>query len=120
MNYVHHNPVRHRYVERWTEWPWSSARQYVAQTDPEEAKPYLQDALSLEDVAGDLRAPTLLLNGRHDPIFPPRQMELVIDALAAAPVEVVIEEAGDHCCHNMAHLIRPRMADWLAAALRGG
>jgi 2,6-dihydroxypseudooxynicotine hydrolase len=87
--------------------------------DPDEAKAYLQEALTLEDVAGNLRAPTLLLNGRHDPIFPPRQMELVIDALAAAPIEVVIEEAGDHCCHNMAHLVRPRMADWLVASLRG-
>ena len=38
LNYVHHNPVHHRYVERWTEWPWSSAREYLAQTDPEEAK----------------------------------------------------------------------------------
>jgi 2,6-dihydroxypseudooxynicotine hydrolase len=87
--------------------------------DPEEAKAYLQDALSLEDVADDLHAPTLLLNGRHDPIFPVRQMELVVDALAGAPVEVVIEETGDHCCHNMGHLVRPRMADWLAAALCG-
>jgi putative transposase len=27
LNYVHHNPVRHGYVERWTEWPWSSAKE---------------------------------------------------------------------------------------------
>lgn len=38
LNYVHHNPVHHHYVERWTDWPWSSAREYLAQTDPEEAK----------------------------------------------------------------------------------
>ena len=38
LNYVHHNPVRHGYVERWTDWPWSSARQYLAQTGIKEAK----------------------------------------------------------------------------------
>ena len=25
VNYVHHNPVYHRYVEKWQDWPWSSA-----------------------------------------------------------------------------------------------
>jgi len=29
LNYVHHNPVRHGYVERWQEWPWSSAGSYL-------------------------------------------------------------------------------------------
>jgi putative transposase len=38
MNYVHHNPVHHGYVERWTDWPWSSATEFLARTDPEEAK----------------------------------------------------------------------------------
>ncbi len=38
MNYVHHNPVHHGYVERWTDWPWSSATEFLAQTDPDEAK----------------------------------------------------------------------------------
>lgn len=38
LNYVHHNPVRHGYVERWTDWPWSSAPEYLAQTGIEEAK----------------------------------------------------------------------------------
>lgn len=38
LNYVHHNPVHHGYVERWTDWPWSSAAEYLARTDPEEAK----------------------------------------------------------------------------------
>jgi 2,6-dihydroxypseudooxynicotine hydrolase len=83
------------------------------------ARAYLQDALSLQDVADSLSTPTLLLNGRNDPIFPARQMELVTQALARAPIEVVIERDGDHCAHNMGHLVRPRMADWLAARLAG-
>jgi putative transposase len=29
INYIHHNPVHHGYVERWREWPYSSAAGYV-------------------------------------------------------------------------------------------
>ncbi|QQS49458.1 MAG: transposase [Acidobacteriota bacterium] len=29
MNYVHNNPVHHGYVDRWTDWPWSSAEKYL-------------------------------------------------------------------------------------------
>ena len=81
------------------------------------SKDQLLAALDLSDVAADLRAPTLLLNGHNDPIFPPRQMERTIAALANAPKEVVIEPEGDHCCHNMGNIVRPRMADWLARQL---
>ena len=37
LNYVHHNPVHHGYVVRWTDWPWSSASPYLAQTGPTDA-----------------------------------------------------------------------------------
>lgn len=37
LNYVHHNPVRHRYVQRWTDWPWSSASGYLQAVGREEA-----------------------------------------------------------------------------------
>jgi putative transposase len=29
MNYVLNNPVRHGYVRKWTDWPWSNAAEYV-------------------------------------------------------------------------------------------
>lgn len=38
LNYVHHNPVHHGYVEHWTDWPWSSAREFLEKSDPSEAK----------------------------------------------------------------------------------
>jgi len=38
LNYVHHNPVRHGYVARWAEWPWGSAAEFLARTDPDEVK----------------------------------------------------------------------------------
>lgn len=31
VNYVHNNPVHHGYVRLWTEWPWSSATDYLEQ-----------------------------------------------------------------------------------------
>ena len=38
MNYVHHNPVRHGYVRRWQDWPWSSAAAYLNSVGMEEAE----------------------------------------------------------------------------------
>jgi putative transposase len=37
INYIHHNPVHHRYVEDWTAWPWSSAAQYLSDVGRAEA-----------------------------------------------------------------------------------
>lgn len=30
LNYVHHNPVHHRLVTRWQDWPFGSARDFLA------------------------------------------------------------------------------------------
>ena len=43
LNYVHHHPVRHGYAGHWTDWPWSSAPEYLAQPDPDEAKRIWRD-----------------------------------------------------------------------------
>ena len=37
LNYVHHNPVHHGYVEKWLDWPWSSAAEFIEQNGREEA-----------------------------------------------------------------------------------
>jgi len=37
LNYVHNNPVHHGYVEKWTDWPWSSAAEFIEQTGRGEA-----------------------------------------------------------------------------------
>lgn len=38
LNYIHNNPVKHGYVKKWQDWPYSSARQYLAAVGEEEAK----------------------------------------------------------------------------------
>ena len=37
VNYVLHNPVHHGYVEKWEEWPFSSAREYLERLGREAA-----------------------------------------------------------------------------------
>lgn len=38
LNYVHHNPVHHGYVDHWQDWPWSSAREFLEQVGYDRAK----------------------------------------------------------------------------------
>ncbi len=38
MNYVLHNAVRHGYVARWQDWPYSNAAQYLAEVGRETAE----------------------------------------------------------------------------------
>jgi putative transposase len=38
VNYVHHNPVRHGYVKKWQDWPWSSSHAYVTEMGREKAE----------------------------------------------------------------------------------
>ncbi len=38
MNYIHHNPVRHGYVERRQDWPYSSATEFLAGLSCQEAE----------------------------------------------------------------------------------
>ncbi len=38
LNYVHHNPVRHGYVKRWLDWPYSSAIPFIQSVGRETAE----------------------------------------------------------------------------------
>ena len=37
LNYIHHNPVHHGYANRWQEWPWSSASDFLDRVGRERA-----------------------------------------------------------------------------------
>ncbi|OYW78295.1 MAG: hypothetical protein B7Z37_00375 [Verrucomicrobia bacterium 12-59-8] len=37
LNYIHHNAVKHGYSSKWTDWPWSSAQDYLRDKGREEA-----------------------------------------------------------------------------------
>ena len=87
--------------------------------DPERAAEHLRAWLDLAPVAERITCPTLVVHGRHDAIFGPEQVEKFRRGLTNADLEIQLEEDGDHCCHNMGHVVRPRMADWLADRLGG-
>ena len=38
IQYIHHNPVKHGYARKWTDWKWSSAAEYLASVGREEAE----------------------------------------------------------------------------------
>lgn len=83
----------------------------------EKAFEHLRRSIDLSAAAVGIRCPLYVLHGRHDMIFSMAQVGKFREQLTNAPLEVVVEEEGDHCCHNMGHLVRPRMADWLADRL---
>jgi 2,6-dihydroxypseudooxynicotine hydrolase len=85
--------------------------------DRDGARAYLREAIDLADVAGALRCPTYVLHGRHDVIFGMDQVDKLREHVTSAPLELVVEPNGDHCCHNMGAVVRPRMADWIARAI---
>ena len=87
---------------------------YVAgAADLDEAERLNRERLSLSGVIEHVRCPVYVLHGLHDVIFSMRQLELVRGGLTSTDAEVVVEPDGDHCCHNMGPIVRPRMADWL-------
>ena len=86
--------------------------------DPEAGKAYAQKVLDLADVAGNEMCPVYAQHGARDRLFSMRQLEKLKSSLTRTEVIVDLEEEGDHCCHNMPTLTRPRMADWLADRLR--
>jgi 2,6-dihydroxypseudooxynicotine hydrolase len=88
--------------------------------DPEQASSYLKQTLNLAGQAEQVRCPVYALHGALDPLIPPEQVGRLRKAMAQHPdVELDIPVDGDHCCHNLYHVVRPRMADWLAERLAG-
>jgi putative transposase len=37
VNYIHHNPVHHGYVDKWQDWLWSSAKEFLELVGRDEA-----------------------------------------------------------------------------------
>lgn len=87
--------------------------QYVSGTKSwGEAKEFFED-FTVKGIAEKIACPLYFLHGGKDPIFPTRTAKYIKRA-AKGPVELNIEPEGAHCAHNIGHLVRPKMADWLA------
>jgi 2,6-dihydroxypseudooxynicotine hydrolase len=84
--------------------------------DWEEAKMHYA-SYSLEGTSKRIACPLYVLQGRLDNIFPAEQAVRLAKE-AAGRTTLVIEESGTHCAHNLSHIVRPRMVDWLARELK--
>ena len=88
--------------------------------DPAKAGPYLKQTINLAGQAEKVRCPVYALHGALDDLIPPSQVDKLRAALQGHPDATFdIPPDGDHCCHNLYHVVRPRMADWLAERLGG-
>jgi dienelactone hydrolase len=88
--------------------------------EPVAAAPHLTKTLDLSGQAERVRCPIYALHGALDGLIPATQVDCLRTALANHPdAEFDIPADGDHCCHNLYHVVRRRMADWLAERLGG-
>jgi 2,6-dihydroxypseudooxynicotine hydrolase len=76
----------------------------------------LTELLTVTEDASRLECPTLVTHGKLDRIVSPGDMA-ALEHAAARSVETVVYEDGSHCCHNIASVVRPQLADWLSARL---
>jgi dipeptidyl aminopeptidase/acylaminoacyl peptidase len=72
--------------------------------------------LSLEGRAADIRCPLLVVSGRLDRLIP-WQHAVKLAEHAGGETELLMLEAGNHGCMNVAEEHRPYSADWMAARL---
>jgi 2,6-dihydroxypseudooxynicotine hydrolase len=73
--------------------------------------------LTLEEAAGQITTPLLILAGGRDRITPAYHQERLASEVASA--ELLIYPDGSHGVTNRAYESRSRLADWLADHLRG-
>ena len=73
--------------------------------------------LTLEEAAGEITTPLLILGGGRDRITPAYHQERLASEVTTA--ELVIYPDGSHGVTNRAFESRSRLADWLAARLHG-
>ena len=76
----------------------------------------LASRLSLEGVAGRIKQPFLVIQGRLDRVIPWQQADKIVAAVGPS-AELVMFEDGNHVCNNIPYKYRPLSADWLKARL---
>jgi len=71
--------------------------------------------VDLTDHAPRVSAATLIVHGEKDALTPVEHAREMADAIE--DVDLWILEGSEHCNHDVAHIARPAMADWLATRL---
>jgi 2,6-dihydroxypseudooxynicotine hydrolase len=73
--------------------------------------------VNLRGIAERVKCPLYVLHGGKDNITPPWNAERLISE-AGGPTELALYPDSIHCNHDVAHVARPAMADWLAKQLK--
>lgn len=84
---------------------------------PEEAKRRTA-FIDLTGHAERIECPTLIVHGELDALTPTDHALRLAEEIGDR-CELVLVPNSPHCNHDVAHIMRPRMADWLAARLTG-
>ena len=87
------------------------------ETDPERAKEKVR-FIDLTGHAANITCPLYIQHGVKDDLIPFAQAKKLEEAVVNVPELVTqFEENGIHCCHNLSHVNRHPMADFLAKHL---
>lgn len=84
--------------------------------DVDAARTIVQRSLNCDHVIDGLRCPTYHLHGALDAIGL-EQVDRLRKRAVHAPLTIVVEPDGDHCCHNLGPRIRLAMIDWICDRL---
>ncbi len=72
--------------------------------------------LSLENAAGRIKQPLLVIHGKLDRVVPCEQAVQLANAVGPN-AELALFENGNHVCNNIPYIYRPLTADWLKEKL---
>jgi 2,6-dihydroxypseudooxynicotine hydrolase len=90
-------------------------REFVAAADEDEARKLLDD-VTLDGVLGEFPVPVFVVHGEQDRIIDVSHAHRIISALPQN-ADVRLEREGNHSCNNVASIVRPAVADWVADRL---
>jgi 2,6-dihydroxypseudooxynicotine hydrolase len=83
--------------------------------DAEKAGPISRARSTCQARPSAYDARSMRCTARSDVLIPATQVDRLRKAMATHPdMTFDIPEDGNHCCHNLYAVVRPRMADWLA------
>jgi 2,6-dihydroxypseudooxynicotine hydrolase len=86
--------------------------------DPIEAKAAAQKRIDLTGVTSRIKQPIYILHGALDILIPVAQAQRLYDEVSSEDKTLLVVPDGTHCAHNLYHLYRRPMVDWLADKLR--
>jgi 2,6-dihydroxypseudooxynicotine hydrolase len=86
--------------------------------DPDAAKTAAQARVDLAGITHRIHQPIYILHGALDILIPVAQAQRLYDEVSSTDKTLVIVPDGIHCAHNLYHLVRRPMVDWLADRLR--